>query len=274
MTDIHQDTKPAVSFLNNRQLIAITGEDRYDFLQGLITNDIYKLQEKPLIYSCFLTAQGKYLYDFFIFEQDETLFLDCHQDQALDFSKKLKLYKLRSKVQLSFLDGSLDNQVLVLFNADKKLGYPDPRSDAMGQRLYFKKLEDTGAYERIDYDLQRFQNGVPEGGDDLLSGKTTMLEARMDELGAVDFKKGCYIGQELTARTHYRGLVKKKLFVFSFKGDAPAINAKIVNADGKSAGEARSTHSAGYGFALMRLDSEPQNNEFTTETGQVIYFAQ
>lgn len=264
--------------IDNRCFIKITGEDRFSFLQGLITNDVYKLESQPLVYSCFLTAQGKYLFDFFLFLDEEAILLDLKKEHAQSFFKKLRIYKLRSKVAIELLENQA-YRVLYSLNeiADREqfLGGKDPRREDLGYRYYVDEDMDLSAYHLFDYEAYRYAKGIVEGSQDLIQDKSTMQEGFMDELGAVDYKKGCYIGQELTARIHYRGLLKKQLIPFSFKGE-PQLG-EVISLDGKEIGEVRSFYTikngAGYGFALMRLKENFKEQNFSLEnSGSVISF--
>lgn len=251
--------------LDNRSFLTITGEDRYDFLQGLITNDIFKVEKQGLIYSCLLTPQGKYLFDFFIFEHDGALVIDCFSSDVEILFKKLRMFTLRSHVKLSITPDIF--YVIAVLNSDKPTDehcYHDPRHEDMGYRFYSiakpENLEPLSAYQYHRYGLT-----IAEGASELIQQKTTMLEANMDVTGAVDFDKGCYMGQELTARTHYRGLVKKRYMSFQCD-DRPDVGMDITNDSGKLIGDVRAFiayDDKGRGIALMRLDAEPKDKIYT-----------
>lgn len=191
--------------LENRGLIHIEGDDRYDFLQSLITNDIEKLESGKLLYACLLTAQGKFLHDFFISEGDEFLFLECEGgERAQDLFNRLNMYRLRADVQIS-----VEDNIPVYATIGAKAGLKDPRHDDMGYRSFEKPDLPKKPFEA--WDKHRITLCIPDGSRDLIPQKSTMDEARMDQLNAIDYNKGCYVGQELTARMHYRGLGKKHL---------------------------------------------------------------
>jgi len=191
--------------LKKRGLIHIEGEDRKDFLQGLITNDIDKLSLTAPLYACLLNAQGKFLHDFFVIEGDGFILLDCEGgDRAADLVKRLKMYALRADVQISVEE---QNDVYAVFG--KNEGLPDPRHTEMGNRSFIKPDIQEKPFEVWDH--KRISLTIPDGSRDLIVEKSTMDEASMDQLNAIDYDKGCYIGQELTARMHYRGLGKRKL---------------------------------------------------------------
>ncbi len=188
--------------LQDRTLIEIAGEDRKKFLQGLITNDVNKATAENLIYAVMLNAQGRFLYDFFIFEKDEKLMLDCFAPRRDEILQKLSFYKLRSKVTLQ------KNDELQVSQNFSNVGFPDPRHPSLGHRSYAKN---ESAQSEDSYHLARILNKIPESEHDLTYEKSFILEFGFDELNAIDYKKGCYIGQELTARTHYLGQIRKKV---------------------------------------------------------------
>lgn len=192
--------------LKNRGLIHIEGKDRKDFLQNLITNDLDKLTPTNQIYACLLSPQGKFLHDFFVREGDGFILLDCEGgERAQDLFKKLNMYRLRADVQISVEE---TNDVYTVFGAPD-IGLADPRHSDMGTRSFEKPELPEKPFE--EWDRKRIELCIPDGSRDLIVGSSTMDEAQMDTLNAIDYKKGCYIGQELTARMHYRGLGKKHL---------------------------------------------------------------
>ena len=264
------------ALLENRGLLAVEGADAKAFLQGLISNDVDKLSPERALYGAFLTPQGKFLFDFFLFEKDGVLFLDCEAERAADFRRRLTLYRLRSKVEIT--DRSQDFAIAALFGdgVAEALGLPgeegaaapfaggivfvDPRLGNSGARAVvpaadvLEILAGRG-FERSPfaaYDSHRAALGLPDGSRDMIVEKTTLLEAGFEELHGIDFDKGCYLGQELTARTKYRGLVKRRLIPVRIDGPAPATGTPILM-DGKEVGEVRSTVD-GVGMALMRLE--------------------
>ncbi|NCT40357.1 MAG: folate-binding protein YgfZ [Alphaproteobacteria bacterium] len=190
---------------HQRGLIHIEGPDSRDFLQGLITNDITKLTKAAPLYACLLNAQGKFLHDFFLIEGEGVILIDCEGGaRAQDLYRRLSMYRLRADVQISVEE---DIDVYAIFGA--KLGLPDPRHPDMGNRSFEKPNLDERPFDIWDH--KRIILTIPDGSRDLIPEKSTMDEASMDQLNAIDYKKGCYIGQELTARMHYRGLGKRKL---------------------------------------------------------------
>ncbi len=262
--------------LDNRRILKITGDDARSFLQGLVSNDLDRVSASHAIYAALLTPQGKYLHDFFIAELAEAFYLDCEAARIDDLLKRLRMYKLRAKVDIEVVE---DLAVAVMFGddihdalaLDPALGaamewlggviYTDPRLGEIGARaiLPINSLEIALHDEALipapfeNYDKLRLALGLPDGSRDLEVDKSTLLECGFEELHGVDFHKGCYMGQELTARTKHRGLVKKRLVPVSFDGKAPTAGAEITQ-EGKNAGEIRST-SDGQALAMLRLDS-------------------
>ncbi|MFP4098361.1 MAG: YgfZ/GcvT domain-containing protein [Alphaproteobacteria bacterium] len=193
--------------LKDRGLIKITGADRHNFLQKIITNDIDLLAKQEALYTCLLTPQGKFLHDFFISQQESsTLHVDCEGgERTLDLQEHLQKYKLHADIEIQA-------EPAIPFYAIFGLafGYKDPRHEQMGYRAYQRPIGITEMpFEEWDY--QRISLGIPDGSRDMIVGKTTMDEARIAQLNGLSYDKGCYIGQELTARMHYRGLGKRHL---------------------------------------------------------------
>ena len=268
---------PGFTILENRAIISLSGEDTRSFLQGVISNDATKVGAERAIFAAFLTPQGKYLFDFFVVEMGDALLLDCEAARAGDFMRRLSMYKLRAKVDIS--DPSEDFTVAAVFGdgAHECLGlenvaghagvldggavYVDPRLPEAGARailpadrarqiLTDKRCREAGFAE---YDEFRIGLGLPDGSRDMIVDKTLLLEAGFDELNGVDWDKGCFLGQELTARTKYRGLVKRRLVPVKLEGPLPDAGTPIM-CDGREVGEMRSGV-AGNGMALMRIEA-------------------
>lgn len=273
------------ALLDSRGLIAIDGEDTDTFLQGLISHDVAKVTPGQAGYSAFLTAQGKFLHDFFMVRLGERLLLDCEAERLTDLKRRLTMYKLRAKVTLS--DVSADFAVAVAwdggapaaFGLDGAAGsaterdggavFVDPRLPAIGVRAVLPKATAAAAMAAAGlepgpaaaYDRARMALGLPDGSRDMVIDKALLLENGFDELNGVDWRKGCFMGQELTARTRYRGLVKKRLLPIAIDGPTPEPGTPVL-LDGKEAGEMRSG-ADGLGLALMRLDALKQAGTFT-----------
>ncbi len=229
--------------LPGRGLVHIEGEDRKAFLQGLVTNDMDKLAPGKLMYACLLTPQGKFLHDFFIHDTGDALLLDCEGGaRAKDLYERLNKYRLRSKVALS-----VEESVPVYAVLGGDAGLPDPRDVDLGRRSFERPDGDEQTFAA--WDARRIALGIPDGSRDMEIEKSTMIECNLDRLNAVDWNKGCYMGQELTARMHYRGLAKKHLYPVEITGDAPAPFTDIG-----SIGNMRSA-AGNVGLALIKDDS-------------------
>jgi len=266
---------PRFVLLDDRGILAVSGPDRRPFLQGLVSNDVDKVSPGAAHYAAFLTAQGKYLHDFIMVEADESILLDAEAARLGDLKRRLSMYRLRAKAAL---DERSDLCVAAVFGADAlaALGLPsepggarpfgsgvafvDPRLAALGARAILPReraralFADAGIGESgfDSYDRLRLSLGIPDGSRDLVLEKSILLEAGFDELNGVDWQKGCYIGQELTARTKYRGLVKRRLMPVEIEGPPP-LPGTIVTMDGREVGEMRSSRD-GLGLALLRIE--------------------
>jgi folate-binding protein YgfZ len=266
--------------LEDRGVLTLAGEDAVSFLQGLVSNDVTKVGPNRAVYAALLTAQGRYLHDFMILQHDGVLLLECDRQRRDDLKRRLSLYKLRAKVTIADASDSYAVAVLWPGSASARLGladepgaagafaggvaFVDPRLSALGARAVLPleaaeaRLREAGFApgDLGDYERLRIGLGVPEGGRDLVVEKSILLENGFDELHGVDWQKGCYIGQELTARTKYRGLVKKRLMPVAITGPLPAPGTAIL-LDGAEIGEMRSGV-ADRGLALLRLDAVAQ----------------
>lgn len=217
---------PCFITLKNRGLVTVTGTDALEFLQNLVTNDMALLEKQPCVYACLLNAQGKFLHDFFITKNGDSYLLDCEGgERAEDLHKRLSMYKLRAQVELTCQP---ENTVYAIFNAQH--GWPDPRHSNLGWRS-FTKPNGPEEHPFEAWDSLRISLCIPDGSRDMIIHHSTMDEARMDRLNAVDYNKGCYVGQELTARMHYRGLGKKHLYAIETQSAFPAFNDDLRAGD-------------------------------------------
>jgi len=239
-------TQPFYVQLKNRGLIHIEGEDRIAFLQGLITQDVTKLEEQRIQYACLLTPQGKFLHDFFLHWGVGFILLDCEGGpRAQDLFERLNKYRLRSDVKLSF---EKEQTVYAVFH--EETGLPDPRHFAMGCRS-FEKPEALPREDFDEWDKQRIILGIPDGRRDMEVERATLLECNLDKFHAIDWDKGCYMGQELTARMKYRNLGKKHLQVLKFTDTVPPAPFQDVLIDEKAIGSMRSS-CGDVGLALIK----------------------
>jgi len=246
-----------IAELSGRTIVAIRGEDRVSFLDALITNSLEKAAPGQPVYAAFLTPQGKYLFDFTVVPQEEALLLDVEAARATDLVRRLSLYKLRAKATLT-VETDLWSVYAAwgdaVVPADGRVLWTDPRHPALGQRFIQSKeaAKPADLVPEAAYHAHRYGLGIPEGSTDLPVDKALLVESGFDELHGIAWDKGCYIGQELTARTKYRGLVKRRLVPVSFDG-APPVGGTPLLADGKDAGEMRGGVD-GIGLALVRLE--------------------
>jgi folate-binding protein YgfZ len=237
-----------IAELTDRAVIALSGPEARSFLQGLVTNDVQKAP--PVLYAALLTPQGKILFDFLIIESDGTLLLDCRREAREALVKRLLLYKLRAKVEIKARD---DLAVFAgLAGEAMPGGFADPRLPALGTRAVVVKGAIVAQAAPDEYLARRLDLWVPEG-DDFGSDKMFALDAGLDELNAVAFDKGCYVGQELTARMKHRGTARKRLLGLATQGGSPLARDVSVTANGQEIGAVASVYGP-RGFALVRLD--------------------
>ena len=256
-----------LAHLEDRAVIAVSGPEARSFLQGLITNDIEKLSPRAGLYAALLTPQGKILFDFLVAEGDGAILIDCAAASRDALAKKLTMYRLRAKVGIETRD-----QLAVLAAANhtvpaNAIAFIDPRHAALGVRGIVARAEaPSSAVGSGVYHEHRLAQGVPEG-DDFGSDRIFALDAGLEELHAVDFDKGCYVGQELTARMKHRGTARKRLLPIETvdAGPLPPRDTSVTAA-GRDIGEIASSH-GGKGFALLRLDRLAEANEVSMEAG-------
>jgi folate-binding protein YgfZ len=253
------------SVLAHRAVIAVAGPDRAEFLQGLISNDTAKVGPDRAIWAALLTPQGRFLNDMFVIEEANGAFLlETERERAPALAKKLKMYTLRSKVTVEDRTATMEVAVVAGPEAGKVLpvagatAFVDPRLPELGVRVLAPAGQSAallGLPEAplADYEALRLSLGVPDGSRDMPVEKALLLESGFDELHGVDWKKGCYMGQELTARTKYRGLIKRRLFPVRVDGPLPASGAP-VHSEGKEVGEIRSG-SGDRAIAMLQLES-------------------
>ena len=264
------------ALLPDRGVLAVSGPDRRPFLQGLVSNDVDKIGPAAARYAALLTAQGKYLYDFIMIEVGESLWLDAEALRLSELKNRLSIYRLRAKVVLAekselIMAAVFGKHAAAAFDLPDSPGagrtfgggvvFVDPRLASLGVRVILPRetartiLIDAGLVEETAdvYDRLRLSLGIPDSSRDLVREKSILLESGFDELNGVDWQKGCYIGQELTARTKYRGLIKKRLMPVQIDGPAP-FPGTIITADGREVGEMRSSRNE-LGLALLRIES-------------------
>lgn len=259
-----------IAHLADRGVLSVGGPDAVPFLNGLISQDVTKVTPERPLYGCLLTPQGKYFADFFIILQDDAILLDVSADRLDAVLQRLNMFRLRSKVVLS--DVSDDYRIYAAWNAERQttlpgLWYDDPRWAGLGQRG-LTQMDVAADATLADYHDHRARHGAPDVADFEIE-RTALLEANIDKLNGIAWDKGCYMGQELTARTHYRGLVKKRLLPFAFTGAAPAFDSELRLND-VVIGHARGTASS-HGLALVKLEhAEPAWAGSVTVNGQIV----
>ena len=253
---------PRAVLLEDRGILRLSGPDLPDFLQRLLTNAM-PAGDGEAIYSALLTPQGKFLFDFILVRDKDDILMDTERSRLPDLLKRLKLYKLRAKIDLT--DETEGHAVIALLDEspDPEGGfvYPDPRQDAMGRRAILpaasaeKSVSDAGyTLAGMDaYAKRRLEVGLPEAPYDVVPEKTFPLEANFDEMHAIDFKKGCFVGQEVTSRSKRRGNVRKRLVTCRVEGALPQPETPVRKGE-REVG----TVFSGAGervIALLRLDA-------------------
>ncbi|MEJ0065726.1 MAG: folate-binding protein [Caulobacteraceae bacterium] len=243
--------KTRIARQTGRALIAVGGEDWRGFLQGLLTQDVETIRPGEARFGALLTPQGRLLYDLFIVGRPDTghgdgCWLDCAAERRAALIQRLTIYRLRAKVAIA----ADEAPVFAAWGAAPGAGWiADPRLPALGWRGYGVEAEENAS--EADYDRHRLALGVP-GPADWGEDSSYPLEADFDLLHAIDFKKGCFVGQETTSRMKRRGTIKSRMLPIVFDGDAPAPGAEIL-AGTLRAGEVRSGVD-GRAMALVRLD--------------------
>lgn len=228
--------------MSGRAVIEVSGSDREGFLQGLVSNDVGRLRD-GLVHAALLTPQGKYLADFFLKADGERILLDVAEGLAPGLMQRLAMYKLRADVSLA----PTGLKVRRGTGPAPAGALPDPRHPAMGWRLYGAEGGDDGT----DWDAIRVAHVIPETGIEL-TPETYILEAGFERLNGVDFRKGCYVGQEVTARMKHKAGLRKGLAQVLVEGAAP-VGTPILTAEGREAGTLF-TQSGGRGIAHLRRD--------------------
>ena len=261
------------AILDDRCVIGLHGTDARSFLQGLITNDVDNLTADGALYAALLSPQGKFLHDFLLLELEDGLAIESDAARKDDLMRRLTMYRLRADVTIE--DMSDRYRVAALWG-----GTPDIPTGPNSARVYADpRLTDLGWRALVDsdspseelfggdwqlessdiYDALRIALGVPDGSRDLLIDKTFALEANFEELHGVDFEKGCYVGQENTARQKHRGAVRKRFMRVDIEGPPPPPDTPIMHGD-REAGTMRSSV-AQSGIAVLRLEQIEKSAE-------------
>ena len=244
--------------LENRGVVRLAGPDSRPLLQGLITNDVEKLNHDTAIYAGLLTPQGKFLFDMIIVADGGDLLLDIEAARKDDLIRRLMMYRLRADVDIIADPAS----VWALFDGEPTHGvsYPDPRHKSLHWRVISANNPAPAAESLafVDYEQRRIRHGVPDGSRDMAVERYFWLETGAEKLNGVSFTKGCFVGQELTARMKHRMSLKKQLV--AMKADGPTTENSqlqagdsIITESGKTAGEIR-TVAGSYLMAFVRLE--------------------
>ncbi len=259
--------------LVDRTVLRLSGAETRGFLQGLITSDVDKLSPTNALYAGLLTPQGKILFDFFLVCHGDDIWLDCAASVAGELKKRLTFYKLRAAVDIEEMGDALG--VAAVWQAETPFGlvdagaagtlvggvvFRDPRFARAGARLIAPPdqiqalMEEHGysAASEEDYHAHRISLGLADSVRDIGSGEHFPHECNFDQIGGVDFKKGCYVGQEVVSRTQHRGTARKRLVPLVFDEDAPAPGTDIAG-NGKTIGTISSS-SGKRALGLIRLD--------------------
>ncbi len=254
----------------NSKFLVIRGTDRKKFLQGLISNDVHKLTPKAGIYSALLTPKGKFLFDFYLAEKNDDIFLECASKKIESLKLKLKLYKLRSDIEIEILDEkksfilpkTLKSKIEKLNFNNKLFYFDDPRVPDELIKIYcsendFEKIKKNLNLKPInEKDFKNFEidNFLPQFSDLIEEDCFFLLELRFDKLNGICWEKGCYMGQELTARTKYRANIKKKIYGIKIEGELDKNNNEIY-LDQKIIGNVLVNNKC-FGIAMIKINDE------------------
>ena len=248
-----------VVLLSDRAVLRVAGEAARSFLQGLITNHIDKVKPGSAIHTGLLTPQGKILVDFFVLPVSDGFLLELSKAKLADLIQRLTVYKLRTQVAFAeepsyAVAASWGSPPLLPEGA---VAFADPRLPELGLRILLPANGDIGDLgcaraSEDEYHARRIALGVPEGGRDYTFGDAFPHEAMFDQLNGVDFKKGCFVGQEVVSRMEHRGTVRKRIVGVEGEGPLPAPGTEIV-AGNMPIGTLGSVAGSS-GLALLRLD--------------------
>jgi len=248
------------AWLEDRGVVSVSGADAVALLQGLLTNDVERLEPGEARYAALLTPQGKILFDMIVVRapgEEPRYLLDCSAAQTADLVKRLSLYKLRAKVAIA--DESSARAVAAFWGDDEPslaegLLYKDPRDARLGSRAILPRAAAAalGTEHVADYDGLRIAVAAPKGGLDFAYADAFPHDANLDRLHGVDFDKGCYVGQEVVSRMEHRGTARKRIVRVKLSGDAPAPGTPVL--DRELAVGALGSSSGREALALIRID--------------------
>ena len=258
--------------LTDRGVVEVAGTDAASFLQGLITNDVARVGAERAVYAALLTPQGKIIYDFLVAAApDGGFWLDCVKAHAADLAARFKKYKLRAKVTLA--DRSHELAVVALSARPKVASaviFEDPRLKELGLRAILPaddvqalRSEAFDLHDKAEYDARRQMLGVPDAATDIPPETLFPLDCNFEELHGVDFDKGCYVGQELTARMKHRATARRRMLPVSADAALPAIGTPLIIGS-TEVGELKGSLGT-HGIALVRLDRLGEAPEATAD---------
>ena len=248
MAEMADDTLH-IAPLDSRAVIAVSGEDWRGFLQGLVTQDVETLAPGELRFGALLTPQGRVLFDLFLLGRDDGCWIDCAADRRDTLLSRLTIYRLRAKVTIAPLDAGV--WAAWGSGASAPDWAPDPRLAALGFRRHSGSASETTTATEAAYDAFRLRLGVP-GPADWGSDRAYPIEANFDLLNGIDFRKGCFVGQETTSRMKRRGVIKSRMAPVAHDGNSLKSGDELLAGDLR-AGEVTSA-GGGLAMALLRLD--------------------
>ncbi len=235
-----------IARLDSRALIRVSGPDAKPFLHNLLTQDVETLAEGELRFGALLSPPGRLLFDLFLIGEADGVLLDVAADRRDALLQRLSMYKLRARVVVE-----ADDRPVFASWPDVADGFTaDPRAPGLGGRRYGGQVAAEAA--EADWQAHRLAVGVPDPTADAPSDKTYPIEADFDLLDGIDFRKGCFVGQETTSRMKRRGSIKNRMLPLAFDGPSPPFGAEVLNGD-RRAGEVLSGMD-GAAMALLRLD--------------------
>ena len=262
-TSLTSPEKPVFSARPDLSVISLSGEEVRTFLNDILTAQVQSLAEHIARPACLLTPQGRILFDMMVMVRAQTVYLITQTEQAGPLAKRLMMYRLRRKIDITYpaqlAVGHLWGQVSPDFPLPEScLAADDERQAVLGRLILCSRLDDLPEpAHTTDWQAMRISLGIPEGAADLTPNRALMLEAGLHLLGAVDFEKGCYVGQEVTARTHYRGLVKRRLLPVT--SDQTLSSGQVIFRDEVTVGQIGSVAKLPDGhyvsLASLRLDA-------------------
>jgi len=262
----------------DRGLLTVQGADARDFLQGLLTIDMAKLVAGRPRYGLLLSPQGKFLHDFFCSAQSGSFWLEAENTRLADLAARLKMYRLRAKVEIEPMAGKAVfaawGDAAPAAPPPEAQAFADPRLPALGWRIYAPAaagrawLESLGAdaADAAAYEAHRLALGIPDGSRDLIPDRSLPFQFGLERLGAIDFDKGCYVGQEVTARSQ-RAAIRKRLFHVRAEKELPPPGTPVKQA-GAEVGEMRSSLQ-GQGLALLQAEAAEKAAEAPLAAGGI-----